>query len=83
MLSALFRQTIWNQTIPDSIRGRMVGIEMISYMSGPLLGGTLIGFLAAATDSHSAMAVGGIVGIAGIVSLVLWLKQFWKYKSAQ
>jgi MFS family permease len=79
MLSGMFRSIIWNQTIPDSIRGRMVGIEMISYMSGPLLGGTLIGFYAAATDTQSAMTVGGSVGIIGIALLVLWLKQFWRY----
>ncbi|MFZ4621753.1 MAG: MFS transporter [Bacteroidota bacterium] len=82
MLCGMFRSIIWNQTIPDSIRGRMVGIEMISYMSGPLIGGTLIGFLAAATDAHTAMSSGGVVGLVGISLVVLWLKQFWRYKAA-
>ncbi|NUN70659.1 MAG: MFS transporter [Bacteroidetes bacterium] len=82
MLSGMFRSIIWNQTIPDAIRGRMVGIEMISYMSGPLLGGTLIGFAAAASDSGTALSAGGAVGIAGILLLVLWLRQFWQYLPA-
>ncbi|MFA6468872.1 MAG: MFS transporter [Bacteroidota bacterium] len=79
MISGIFRSIIWNQTIPDSIRGRMVGIEMISYMSGPLLGGTLIGFFAAATDTQTAMSIGGSIGVAGILVLVMWLRLFWKY----
>ena len=83
MVSGMFRSIIWNQTIPDSIRGRMVGIEMISYMSGPLIGGTLIGFLAASTDTQTAMSTGGFVGILGIMLLVTWLRQFWKYASVK
>lgn len=83
MVSGMFRSIIWNQTIPDSIRGRMVGIEMISYMSGPLIGGTLIGFLAASTDTQTAMSTGGFVGILGIMLLVMWLRQFWKYAAVK
>ena len=37
-VSGIFRMTMWNQTIPDALRGRLAGIEMVSYMSGPLLG---------------------------------------------
>lgn len=80
MVSGMFRSIIWNQTIPDSIRGRMVGIEMISYMSGPLIGGTIIGFLAAVTDTGTALTSGGIFGVLGIVMLIQWLKQFWRYR---
>lgn len=83
MVSGMFRSIIWNQTIPDSIRGRMVGIEMISYMSGPLIGGTLIGFLAASTDTQTAMSSGGFAGILGIMMLVTWLRQFWKYAAVK
>src|SRR5262249_55874128 len=37
-LSGIFRMTMWNETIPDALRGRLASIEMVSYMSGPLLG---------------------------------------------
>ena len=37
-ISGVFRMTLWNQTIPDAMRGRLAGIEMISYSSGPALG---------------------------------------------
>lgn len=39
MISAVFRSTVWNQTIPENMRGRLAGIEMLSYSLGPLGGG--------------------------------------------
>src|SRR5690606_17403315 len=38
MISGIFRQTIWNQTVPEHYRGRLAGIEMISFLTGPMLG---------------------------------------------
>ncbi|MEV0150912.1 MULTISPECIES: MFS transporter [unclassified Nonomuraea] len=38
MISGIFRMTIWNQTIPEELRGRLAGIELLSYASGPMLG---------------------------------------------
>ena len=35
MASVIFRQTLWNQTIPDGMRGRLAGIEQLSYSIGP------------------------------------------------
>jgi hypothetical protein len=37
-VSGLFRSPIWNETVPDELRGRLAGIEMLSYSIGPLLG---------------------------------------------
>jgi hypothetical protein len=34
-LSAIFRDIMWNQSIPDALRGRMAGIELLSYAAGP------------------------------------------------
>ena len=42
-VSGIFRSTMWNQTIPTELRGRLSGIEMISYLSGPKLGDTEAG----------------------------------------
>ena len=46
MISGLFRGVIWNQTIPNHLRGRLAGIEMLSYMTGPMLGNTRAGLTA-------------------------------------
>ena len=45
-VSGLFRMTIWNETIPTELRGRLAGVEMISYLSGPLLGNARAGWVA-------------------------------------
>ena len=46
-ISGIFRSAIWNETIPDHLRGRLAGVEMISWSSGPLLGDAEAGLLAA------------------------------------
>jgi MFS family permease len=38
MVSGIFRAAMWNQTIPDELRGRLAGIELLSYSVGPQLG---------------------------------------------
>ncbi len=79
MISATFRFTIWNETIPDAYRGRMAGIEMMSYMSGPLLGNTLLGYLAAVTSPSRALVCGASASIVGLVFAVILLWPFWLY----
>ena len=39
-VSGIFRSAIWNQTIPDGLRGRLAGIEFLSYTTGPGAGQT-------------------------------------------
>lgn len=43
----LFRTTIWNQTIPDQVRGRVAAVELLVGSSGPALGDLRAGLLAA------------------------------------
>jgi len=38
MLSGIFRGTLWNQTIPDSMRGRMAGVELLQLRPRPVGG---------------------------------------------
>jgi len=37
---------MWNETIPHDKRGRLASVEMLSYASGPLIGSTLMGWMA-------------------------------------
>lgn len=78
-VSGIFRLTIWNETIPDNIRGRMASLEMISYMSGPLLGSAQAGLMAASFGLHQAITLGGILCIVGVCLSALVLPGFWKY----
>jgi hypothetical protein len=82
MISGMFRSNLWNETIPDSVRGRLAGIEMLSYMSGPLIGNTWMGFLAASVGTHRAMQMGGLISTAGIVAVVaLGVPALWRFRS--
>jgi len=47
--SGIFRTTMWNESIPPEMRGRMAGIEMISYSLGPTAGQFRAGVMAAWT----------------------------------
>ena len=61
MVSALFRSTIWNQTIPDNFRGRLAGIELLSYSIGPLAGQMRAASMAAVTSLSFSVTSGGII----------------------
>lgn len=60
-LSELFRMTMWNQTIPDRLRGRLAGIEMVSYTGGPYLGNAEAGLIASAFGLRASVVSGGIL----------------------
>jgi MFS family permease len=82
MVSGLFRMTIWNETIPSSLRGRMAGIEQLSYMSGPLLGNARAGFMAERFGLARSITWGGLLCVAGVAACVPLLPAFWRYRKA-
>jgi MFS family permease len=79
MVSGLFRMTIWNQTIPDHLRGRLAGIEMISYTTGPLLGNAESGAVARLFGLRASIVSGGVLCVAGTALLSLLLPQLIRY----
>jgi MFS family permease len=82
MVSGVFRGTIWNQTIPNTLRGRLAGIEMISYLTGPLIGNVRAGFMADAWGVEAAVWTGGAICLVGVIATGLVLPRFWAYRSA-
>jgi MFS family permease len=82
MVSGLFRMTIWNETIPAELRGRMAAIEQLSYMSGPLLGNARAGFMAERFGLARSITAGGIICVAGVIACVPVLPGFWRYRKA-
>ncbi len=78
-VSALFRMTIWNQTIPDRLRGRMASIEMLSYLTGPYLGNAEAGLVAAAAGLRVSVVSGGVLCLAGAGVAALLLPRFIRY----
>ena len=81
MVSALFRSTLWNQSIPDEYRGRLAGVELISYSVGPLGGQTRAGFTAERTSLRTSVVSGGLLCIGFVTLFTALLPEFRKYDS--
>lgn len=79
MVSGVFRSTVWNQTIPDTMRGRLAGIEMLSYSLGPMVGETRAGFVADAWSVRGAIVSGGAACVGGVLLTAVALRDFWSY----
>jgi MFS family permease len=82
MLSGLFRMTIWNETIPSHLRGRLAGVEMISYMTGPLLGNARAGWMASLRSVSFSIVAGGVICVVGVALCIPLLPAFWRYRPA-
>jgi MFS family permease len=80
-ISGIFRSVMWNETIPHELRGRLAGIEMISYLSGPKLGDTEAGLVAAAFGVTVSIVSGGVLCILGVAICCYALPKFWRYRS--
>jgi MFS family permease len=80
MVSGLFRMTLWNETIPTHLRGRLAAIEQLSYMTGPLLGNARVGFMAERFGVARAITWGGIACVVGVTALLPLIPRFWLYR---
>jgi MFS family permease len=78
-LSGIFRSTMWNESIPAEIRGRMAGMEMISYSLGPTAGQFRAGVMAAWTTLRFSLTFGGLActGSVGVVAAAL--PSLWRF----
>ncbi len=83
MVSGLFRMTMWNQTVPDELRGRLAGIEMISYSTGPSLGNVEAGAVASLAGVRTSIVSGGAACVVGSVLLTWALPGFRRYRAVR
>lgn len=79
-VSGIFRSSLWNNCIPYKLRGRLSGIEMISYLSGPKLGDTRAGFMAAFIGLQPTLYIGGFCCIAAVAVVCAFYPGFWNYQ---
>jgi MFS family permease len=82
-ISGIFRGVIWNKTIPDTLRGRLASIELVSYSSGPLLGEVESGAVASIFTPRISVLSGGVLCVVGVGLLALALPQFRRYDDRQ
>jgi MFS family permease len=81
MLSGIFRGTLWNQTIPDSLRGRLAGVELLSYGLGPSAGQIRAGAVASITTPRFSLCSGGLLCVAAVAVVGAALPGFVRYSA--
>jgi MFS family permease len=81
--SAVFRDTMWKQSIPDHLRGRMAGIELLSYAAGPPAGQLRSGAVAAVTSVRFSLTSGGLACVAAVAAVVVALPALRNYTAPQ
>ncbi|MFC1413055.1 MFS transporter [Streptacidiphilus sp. N1-12] len=79
MVSGLFRSTMWNGTIPDEYRGRLAGVELLSYSVGPQLGQVRAGGMAAVVGVRASIWVGGAACVVAVGALAVSLPALLRY----
>ena len=81
MMSGIFRDVLWNQSIPDAMRGRMAGVELLSYGVGPSAGQLRAGGVAALAGTRFSLWSGGLACVAAVGVVCLALPGFTGYDS--
>ncbi|MFE6052705.1 MFS transporter [Kitasatospora sp. NPDC056446] len=74
-----FRGAIWNQSIPDGLRGRAAGVEMLVGSAGPALGDLRAGGLAARQGIRAALGTGGLLCLGSAAALSAAIPALWRY----
>jgi len=80
--SGIFRMTMWNASIPDDVRGRMAGLELLSYSTGPELGQLRSALVASASSLRASVVSGGILCAASCAALAVALPTMWRFDAS-
>jgi MFS family permease len=78
-VSTIIRNTIRNLQTPDSLRGRMTGINQIFFMGGPQLGEIEAGIVAQGLGVPFAIVSGGIGTILIVILIGTRWPVLWRY----
>jgi MFS family permease len=81
-VSSIFRQTILQTAVPDSMRGRLQGIFTVVVTGGPRLGDLFVGAVSAIGLLWLPPLLGGVAIIVIIATLLRFQRTFRHYDSA-
>jgi MFS family permease len=79
-VSAALRSTIVLEATPDSMRGRVSGIELAQVASAPTLGNVEAGVVASFTSLRFSVVTGGIACVLGTIALVATIPENVRYR---
>jgi MFS family permease len=80
VVSAIFRNSIVQLTVPDNLRGRLSSMHMAVVAGGPRLGDLEAGVVAAVTSVRFSVVSGGLACVIGAVAIARWAPPFVAYR---
>jgi MFS family permease len=83
MVSGLYRDAIVKTVTPDEMRGRLEGIGLAVWGTGPSIGNAEAGFVAALTDIRTSIVSGGLACIVGAGVLAVILPRYRRYDASR
>jgi MFS family permease len=81
VISAVFRNTILQTIVPDSLRGRLTAIHIGVVTGGPRLGDTETGVVADLAGPRVAVVSGGLACLAGLAAVAALMPALHRYDS--
>jgi len=81
VISAVFRSTILQLSVPDPLRGRLSGIHILVVTGGPRLGDLEAGLVAAAFTPTVSVVSGGLACIVGATLLAWRVPELRRYRA--
>ncbi len=82
VVSAVFRNTILQDTVPDALRGRLNAVHIAVVTGGPSLGDAESGAVAALTTPRVSVVSGGLACMLGVLLLVRRVPELSRYDAA-
>jgi MFS family permease len=79
VISAVFRGTILQLSVPDALRGRLSAIHIMVVTGGPRLGDVEAGVVAQLVSPAFSVVSGGIACVAGVILLAVVVPELARY----
>ncbi|HTJ75318.1 MAG TPA: MFS transporter [Acidimicrobiales bacterium] len=79
VISAVFRNTILQLSVPDALRGRLSSVHIAVVTGGPQIGDAEAGAVAALTSARTSVVSGGLACILGVLVLVRFVPELARY----
>ena len=80
VISAVFRATIQQLTVPDDLRGRMAALNIFVVAGGPRLGDVEAGVVASVFSPQVSVVSGGLLCIAGVGVIAAAVPRFARWR---
>lgn len=81
VVSAVFRGTILQLTVPDALRGRISAVNMMVVAGGPRLGDAEAGAVASLVSPWFSVVSGGVACVVGALAVARWFPQLRRYRA--